>query len=69
MFNIFFFFKYRDTKEFAKRSPGLKADGLNKFQDKLELFYCDSGEIKPDTEDQKKYLEDRKSKIETTSKL
>ena len=28
---------YCDTKEFAKRPPGLKLNELNEFKDKLEL--------------------------------
>ena len=67
--NYFTFFKYCNTKEFAKCPPCLKLNELNEFKDKLELFYCDTEKIEPDTEDQKKDLEDRKSKIKAASKL
>ena len=35
--NYFDFFIYCDTKEFAKRPPGLKLNELNEFKDKLEI--------------------------------
>ena len=68
-FMIITFFKYRDTKEFAKRPLDSKLNESNEFKDKLESFYYDTEEIKPVNENQKKYLEDRKSKINTASKL
>ena len=64
---IFFtFYKYRNIKEFAKRSFGSKRSNLIEFKDELELFYIDTIEIKPN----KGYeLHDKPLNIYKTDKL
>ena len=61
--NCFTFYKYGHTKEFAKRSFDLE------FKGKLELFYHDTIEIKPNNEYQIKDLEKRKVIIARASEL
>ena len=51
--NDFTFYKYHDLKDFtAKRSPDSKTSYLKYFMDKLEEFYFDSIDIKPNNEEQ-----------------
>ena len=45
--NYFTFYKYHKINEFFKRSLGWKLNDLKEFKDKLELFYHDTEEIKP----------------------
>ena len=42
---------------------------MKEFNDKLELFYYDTTEIKPNNEDQIKYLEKRKVVLVTAPEL
>ena len=67
--NYFIFYKYHNIKEFTKGFPDLKLNGLKEFKDKLKLFYCDTDEIKPNSEDQKNDLEKRKVVVKTAFKL
>ena len=66
----FAFFKYDKTKEFAAKRPfDSKQNDLRKFKDILELFYHDTEEIKPNNEEQKKELKERKAVFVTASEL
>ena len=57
----FAFSKYDKTKEFAaKRTFDSKQNYSRKFKDILELFYHDTEEIKPNNEEQKKELKEKK---------
>ena len=56
----FTFYKYHNTKEFAKRSFNSKRNDLIEFRDILELFYDDIEKIKPNNEDHKKDLKKEK---------
>ena len=67
--NSFTFYKYNKIKEFAKRSFDSKLDDLKEFQDKLELFYYDTIEIKPNNEEKIKDLEERKVVFNTALEL
>ena len=51
------FYKQHNIKEFEKRSLDLKRNDLIEFKDKLELFYHDTIEIKPNNADQINNLE------------
>ena len=46
------FCKYYKITEFVKRSLGSKLNDLKEFKDKLELFYHDTVEIKPNNKEQ-----------------
>ena len=62
------FHKYHNIKDFDdKRSPDSKSNYLNDFKDRLEEFYYDTQEIKPNNEAQEKNLVDRKSVINNAS--
>ena len=58
--NYFTFYKCDTIKEFTKRSLDSKVTGLREFKDKLELFYYEIMEIKPNREDHIKDLEKEK---------
>ena len=58
--NYFSFYKYCNIKVFAERCFDSKRNDLIEFKDKLELFYHDDIEIKPNSEDQLKDIEKRK---------
>ena len=49
--NYFIFYKYHKINEFVKRSLGLKMNNLKEFTNKLELFYHDTAEIKPNNKE------------------
>ena len=57
--NYFTFYKYHNIKEFTKLPLDSKLN-LKEFKNKLELFYHDTIEIKPNNEDQIKDLENTK---------
>ena len=52
--NYYTFYKYHSTKEFTKHPPDLKLNDLKDFEEKLELFYDDTENNKPNNEDQEK---------------
>ena len=52
-----------------KKSVGSNLSDLKEFKDKLELFYYDTTEIKPNNEDQIKYSEKRKVVLVTAPEL
>ena len=54
--NYFAFYKYNTIKEFTKLLFYSKQNDSIEFQFKLELFYHDTIESKPNNEDQKKDL-------------
>ena len=59
--NYFTFYKYHNIKEFAKCSFDSKRNDLIEFKDKLELFYHDAIETKPNNKDQIKDFKKNKS--------
>ena len=67
--NYFTFYKYNNIKEFAKRYFDSKLNNLKEFKNKLESFYYDTIEIKPNNEDKIKDLEKRKAVIDTALEL
>ena len=67
--NYFTFYKYHNIKEFAKRFFNSKQNDLIEFKDKLELFYHDTIEIKPNNEDQIQDFQKRKVVLATASEL
>ena len=50
--NYFTFYKYYKINESLKRSLGSKLNDLKEFKDKLEWFYHDTAEIKPNNGEQ-----------------
>ena len=48
--NYFTFYKYHNTNEFPKHFFDSKLNDLKEFKDKLELFYYNNIEIKPNNE-------------------
>ena len=64
-----FFYKYHNTNEFTKRSLDSKLNDLKEFKNKLQIFYHDNIEIKPNNEDQMKDLEERKFVSDTALEL
>ena len=69
--NYFTFYKYRNTKEFTKRSLDSKLNDLNEstLQNKLQLFYYDNTEIKPNNKDHIKDLGKREVLFDTALEL
>ena len=66
---IFTFYKYRNIKGFAKHSFDWKQNYLIKFNDKLEIFYYNTEEVKWNNKAQKKDLEKWKVVINTAFNL
>ena len=51
--NYFIFYKYRNINDFvAKRSPDSKLNYLKDLEDKLEVFYYDTADIRSTKADQ-----------------
>ena len=67
--NYFTFYKYNNTKEFAKHSFDSKRNDLKECKDKLELLNYDTIEIKPNNERKIKDLEERKVVLNTALEL
>ena len=61
--NYFTFYKYHKINEFIKRSLGLKMNHLKEFKNKLELFYHDTAEIKPNNKEQIEDFKKGKGKV------
>ena len=61
--NYFIFYKYHKINEFVKRSLGLKMNNLKEFTNKLELFYHDTAEIKPNNKEQIEDFKKGKGKV------
>ena len=61
VYNKYFTFYKYDTSKFIKLSLDSKINSLKELRDKLELFYYETVEIKPNKEDKIKDLEKKKS--------
>ena len=63
------FCKFKRTKKFGKHSFDPKLNDLKQFKDKLELFYYDAIEIKPNNKHKIKDLEEQKAMFNTPLEL
>ena len=67
--NYFTFQKCYNPNEFIKRSLDLKLNDLKDSKGKLELFYWDIIEIKPNNKDQVEDIEEKKVVFDTALEL
>ena len=67
--NYFTFHKYHKINKFVQHSLDSKLNDLEEFKDKLELFYHDTIEFKPNNKEQMKDFKKRKVGLTTAHEL
>ena len=63
--NYFIFYKYHKINECVKHSLDSKLNDLKEFKKKLELFYHDTAEIKPNNKEQIRHLKKKRKVVLT----